>query len=128
MKERSGTAESAAFAAVVRNRHWRAPDAQVALAEWGRSGLELEEFTRRHGLDPRRLRRWQARLDQEGAPLRFHPVEFRLDPEPSDERERESGDGGVRLVLRGGRHVAVGRGFDEELLAQLVKVVESWSC
>jgi hypothetical protein len=116
------------LAAVVRNRYWRAADAQVALDEWVRSGLELEKFARRHGLDRRRLVRWQARLEQSEAPLRFHPVELCLKHESSPAEKPESDDGGVSLVLRGGRRVAVRPGFDEELLARLVGVLESWPC
>ena len=127
--KRSRAAEGGpAFAAVVQSRYWRAADARVALDEWGRSGRELAEFARRHGLAPRRLLRWEARLSRGETPLRFHPVELRLGLGASPNQGPGSDDGGVSLVLRGGRRVAVKRGFDEELLARLVGVVESWPC
>jgi hypothetical protein len=40
--------------------------------------------------------------------------------------EAANSDGGVAVVARGGRRVVVGRDFDEELLARVVRVVESW--
>lgn len=114
----------AAFAAAVHNARWREHDAEVVLEEWSISGLELEEFARRHELHPVRLRRWSERLGRREA-LRFHPVELRFDEHST--RERARGDSGVELVLVGGRRVAVRREFDEELLARVVRVVESWS-
>jgi len=61
--------------------------------------------------------------------LRFHPVGLRLNLEaPATHKGDSGGEDGVTLLLRGGRRVAVRRGFDEELLAQLLGVEESWSC
>jgi hypothetical protein len=34
----------------------------------------------------------------------------------------------VELVLRGGRRLAVERGFDAALLEELVRIAESWPC
>jgi hypothetical protein len=113
------------FAAVARDPYWREDEARVVLEEWSGSGLELEEFSRRHELNPGRLRRWSERLGQ-GRRLEFHPVKLRLDGLPT--REPFRGEGGVSLVLSGGRRVAVERDFDEELLARVVRVLESWPC
>lgn len=115
----------APFAAVARDPYWREEEARVVLEEWCGSGLELEEFARRHELNAGRLRRWSERLGQRGG-LKFRPVKLRLDGLPTQEPVR--GEGGVTLVLRGGRRVAVGRDFDEELLARVVRVLESWPC
>lgn len=65
------------FVAAAGNRYWREEDARVVLEECSSSGLELEEFARRHQLKPRRLRRWFERLAPRGL-MRFHPVELRL--------------------------------------------------
>ena len=125
MKRSKRGQAQAGFAAAARSRYWREEDARVVLAEWSSSGLELEEFAGRHELKARRLRRWSERLGP-GRRVRFHPVELRFDGFPTGEAVR--GEGGVAVVLRGGRRVAVGRDFDEELLARVVQVVESWSC
>lgn len=116
-----------AFAAAVRSRYWREEEAQVVLEDWRDSGLELEEFARRYELSPRRLRRWSERLGGDAEPeLRFHPVALQVD---GPTRERPASEtSGVELVVPGGRRIAVEREFDEELLARVVRVVESWSC
>lgn len=114
------------FGCVVGGRRWREEDARVALEEWSRSGLGLQEFARSHGLSRERLGRWVKRLGLVPG-LRFHPVEVRPDRAlPNTPPETSIGEGGVAVVLRGGRRVAVGRDFDEELLARVVRVVESW--
>ena len=125
MKSAKRGQAQAAFRAASRNPYWGEEDARVVLAEWSSSGLELEEFARRHGLNAGRLRRWSERLGPRRG-LKFHPVELRFDGLST--RLPVSGEGGVAVVLRGGRRVAVGRDFDEELLARVVQVVESWSC
>ncbi len=117
--------DQGAFRAVARNPYWREGDARVVLEEWSSSGLEVAEFARRHGLRAGRLRRWSERLGARRG-LKFHPVELRLDGVSAG--PPVSGEGGVAVVLRGGRRVAVGRDFDEELLARVVRVVESWPC
>jgi hypothetical protein len=114
-----------AFRAAVRNQYWRRGDAEVVLEEWSSSGLTLAEFAHRHGLKVERMRRWSESLGQQPVP-KFYPVELRCDSFPTPEPTRD--DSGVELVLRGGRRVVVQREFDEELLARVVRVVESWSC
>jgi len=115
----------ATFAAACRSRYWREEDARVVLEEWSSREIGLEEFARRHGLSERRLRRWSERLGRSMAGgMRFHPVELRLDGLARG--EAANSDGGIAVVARGGRRVVVGRDFDEELLARVVRVVESW--
>lgn len=125
MKVAPGGRRQDAFAAVVRSGYWRERDARVVLAEWRGSGLELEEFARRHRLSRRRLRRWSERLSPPRR-LTFHPVELRVDGPSSGGASSE--ECGVALVLRGGRRIAVGRDFDEGVLARVVRVVESLGC
>ena len=127
MKGSKRAQEQTAFLAAARSSYWREADARVVLEEWSSSGLELEEFARRHELAPRRVRRWSERLGA-GRKVRFHAVELRFDGHTPGEGEAVNGEGGVAVVLRGGRRVAVGRDFDEQLLARVVRVVESWSC
>lgn len=106
-------------------RYWRAEDAALVVAAWRRSGESLAAFSQAHGLCPGRLRRWEARLQEPGTLPTFYPVRV-------VEGGREGGDSGegsrLELVLRGGRRVVVSRGFDRELLEEVVRVVEGWSC
>lgn len=108
--------------------YWRATDAQQVLDLWRRSGMTLSEFARRHGLDRNRLARWRDRLREESA-VRFHPVQV-------VERRRQSvapdildgQDGcGIDIVLLSGRRLMVRRGFDADLLAQVIGVLEGES-
>ena len=87
------------FAAVVGGRRWREAEAGTVLKEWARSGLELEEFARRHGLKPQRLRRWSERLGQPRVPA-FHPVELRLDGSATPERSSPDGTKRQQVVMR----------------------------
>jgi hypothetical protein len=115
----------ATFVAACRSQYWREEDARVVLEEWSSSEIGLEEFAKRHGLNERRLRRWSERLGRSiPGRIRFHPVEVRLGGLAGG--EAANSDGGVAVVARGGRRVVVGRDFDEELLARVVRVVESW--
>jgi len=126
MKRANKGQTPAALGAAARNPYWREEDARTVLEEWSSSGLGLKEFAGRYGLSAGRLRRWSERLGRRRR-LRFHPVAVQVDGVST--RPPGSGDeGGIAVVLRGGRRVAVGRDFDEEVLARVVRVVESWPC
>lgn len=120
-----------------KNRYWRAEDAEVVLAALAESQLSVAAFSREHGLSAARVQRWRERL-RESEPrsrrsprrltagpnpsLRFHPVRV-MDLRASSVSSRESE---VELLLAGDRRIVVRRGFDAELLQELVRVVESW--
>ena len=100
---------------------------------WEQSGESLAAFARRHGLRRERLARWRVRLRKERRParLRFHPVTVRESPGvgigPSVPAP-PAGGSGLELVLRGGRRISVGHGFDAAVLVELVRVLESGPC
>jgi hypothetical protein len=125
MKVAAGGCHQDAFGAVVRSGYRREEDARVVLAEWRGSGLELEEFARRHRLSRRRMQRWSERLSPRRG-LTFHPLAVRVEEPVSGGPSSE--DCGVALVLRGGRRIAVGRDFDEGVLTRVVRVVDSLGC
>lgn len=67
-----------ALAALAANRYWTEADGRAALAAWRASGEPLAAFAARHGLGPKRLVRWQRRLDtpQPAPPTGFAPLEL----------------------------------------------------
>ena len=109
------------FALVLKRRRWSVRDAQVVLSAWRESGETLSSFAGRHALVAERLLRWRRLMT--GTVIRFHRVKVAA---PSDQATTVTG--GVELVLRDGRRVAIRRGFDAGLLKELVRTVESWSC
>ena len=113
-------------AAALQSGYWHREAAELVLGAWAESGLSLTAFARRHRIQAKRLGRWRRRLEEapETGPI-FHRV--RLIPD-SERNEMAAGDGGLELVLRGGRRVSVRPGFDTATLEQLVRIVESWSC
>lgn len=99
----------------------------MVLATWAESGLSLAAFARRFAIGTERLRRWRRRLGDGAEQMpTFHPVRLLVAAEQSGNGGSE--DSGVALVLRGGRRVSVRSGFDAAVLAELVRVVETWSC
>lgn len=122
-QRQNGTTRS--LARRIPNRYWRAADAEQVLDAWRRSGRSVAAFARRHGLSPRRLLRWRARLEPAVAPV-FHRVQVvgREHPTPITPSRPEP----LELELRGGRRIRVPAGFDAELLAELVRTVEGWGC
>lgn len=112
-------------AAVFRKAYWRAEDAREVLAEWRRSGVTLTEFARREGLSRNRLAWWRARLGVERAP-RFHRIE--LIHAPTTAGVGGSSGEAIEILVGGGRRVAVRRGFDPDLLAEVLRVLESRGC
>jgi transposase-like protein len=90
------------------------------VAEYEVSGLSRLEFCREHGLASSTLARYRKRWKQgsgEGAgPSRWLAVELAGSP--------AAGASGLALVLRSGRRIEVGRGFDAKTLEQLVHLLE----
>jgi len=124
-----------------REAYWR-----QALADWSRSGLSKVAFCRERGLSPSAFHWWKGEL------VRRDAAKGSLLPSPSSAKGGETearpafvavrlaegavdgaavplrADGGVEgaveVVLMNGRRVRVGSGFDGELLAQVVRVLE----
>lgn len=118
----SSNSTSVVLAQAASRRRWRVEDAERVLSAWRDSGVSVSSFARRHGIHVARLLRWRQHLAQ-GDRLKFHPVQL------VSGSDREGVEGGiVTLVLRNGRRVEVGRGFDAGLLEEVVRAVESWSC
>ena len=127
MKKRSTTAPSLAHA--LASRYWSDLEAREVLSAWERSGEPVSVFARRHGLSPHRLLRWKNR--RHGSARRsgpaFHPVQVVEEGHPT--RAVGSGESGaLELIVSGSRRIVVRRGFDPEVLRELLRVLESRSC
>jgi len=104
-----------------RRRYRTRAEAEVLAAEFEASGLTQREFSERRDLPVKTLARYVKRYRQrpaeaEGAP-RWVAVEMA-------ESEPGAGRSGLWVELGGGRRIAVGRGFDEATLRQLVTALE----
>jgi transposase len=85
---------------------------------WRASGLSVRHFCARHGLAPPSFYAWRRELQGRDAEQpAFVPVCVVADDGPA-------GDDRVDIVLRGGRTVRVGPGFDAATLRQVVAVLE----
>jgi hypothetical protein len=111
--------------AVLARGYWRAKEAERVLEAWRQSGLALSVFARRHGLNRSRLMRWKGVLEgqEPQAALVFHPIRVM-----GGKNEEVARGESLELILRGGRRVSVRRGFDAEVLEELVRVLESFPC
>ncbi len=121
MPQRKRSSEQSA---VLQKLYWRAADAQEILDLWRQSGMTLTAFARTHGVERGRLARWRDRLTTaENVVPRFHRVRVVESPaRPGPTRQ------GVAVLVAGGRRVAVRPGFDRDLLAEVVRVLESLPC
>jgi len=105
-----------------RRRRWKINDARSALAALAASGLSLDEFAQREGLQVQRLRRWSRRLtkeDRRAAAVR--PVRV-VAPELIEIRPRRAEP--VEIVLASGRVLRVAETIDVAALARLVAALE----
>jgi hypothetical protein len=130
---KTGSVRGAELRAALQGDYWRADSAELIVAAWEQSGESLTAFARRHGVRPNRLARWRDRLRKtpEPARLRFHPVKVRETPVDGIARSVPAvaeGGSGLKLVLRGGRRIVIGRGFDAAVLVELMRVLESGPC
>jgi len=103
------------------------------ISEQGRSGQSVAAFCRERALRASHFYWWKKRLRaaagseaRRTAMTRFVEVKLaRAGPERPATDAPHGGDGRVEVVLRNGRSLRVGRGFDAELVRALVAVVES---
>lgn len=101
-----------------KERFWR-----TMVRRWRRSGLSIREFCAEQQIAEPSFYAWRrtiARRDAEATS--FVPV--RVVP---DERSGPNGDksgGGLELVLRAGRLLRIGPGFDTPTLQRLLAVLE----
>jgi len=128
-----------------REAYWR-----QALAEWSGSGVSKVAFCRERGLSPSAFHWWKGELVRRDAargsrPSSPSPVkggETKARPafvavrvaegavDGAAVRLRAGGgvEGAVEVVLGKGRRVRVGSGFDGEVLAAVVRVLEAMPC
>jgi hypothetical protein len=92
------------------------------------SGLPVSAFCRERGIAAASLFAWRRRLA--GGEAVFRPVKVAATPSPS--REDGGGGGGdgrgegaVELHLPGGRLLMVRRGFDRQLLVDVIRALEA---
>ncbi len=117
---------SAKLSALAQNPYWREADARLVLDLWQSSSLSLSAFAAEHGLSHNRLARWRRRLDAKAPGPRFHPV--RVIDSPSVSVAADSSSSSIEVIVAGGRRVAIDRGFDPNLLAEVVRALEAIGC
>ena len=103
-------------------RRWKTTDARSALTAFAASGLSLDEFARREGLQVQRLHRWRRRLatqDRRATAVRPAPV---VAPELIELRPRRAEL--VEIVLASGRVLRGAETIDVAALARLVAALE----
>lgn len=105
-----------------RRRRSRAEVDQL-VAEYEASGLTRQEFCGRHGLALATLDRYRKRRQQRhedsSADSRFIRVEL-----SGAKQAAGRGSSDLIVLLSNARRIEVKRGFDAEMLAQLVRVLE----
>lgn len=84
------------------------------------SGLSVAVFCRRDGVAASSFFAWKRKLSLVPATPAFVEATVAGTPPPPPPRSA----GRVEVRLRGGRRVRVGRGFDRDLLAQVVAALE----
>lgn len=114
------------FTALVRaaaqSKYWREQDAELVLSAWEESGRSLASFAREWGINRARLTRWRQvladRAPSTSPSPAFHPVHVLA----AEDGPRASG---LELLLANGRRIVVPRGFDEDTLKRLLRLVET---
>lgn len=96
---------------------WTGEEASIALSALEDSGLSVNAFAEREGLDPQRLYFWKRRLG--GAKARPSAKFVELTPRST---------GAVEVVLRNGRVLRVPVSIDASALRALVAVLEDGAC
>lgn len=105
---------------VVRQRRSRQEAEQVA-AEYESSGLSQIEFCQERGLALSTLARYRSRLQRQAAAGSNTLLAVEVSGQPPASVAAGSP---LTVVLRSGRRIEVGRGFDADALEQLVRLLE----
>jgi len=84
------------------------------------SGLTIAGYGRRHGIAASALYVWKQRLARETPAPAFVRVQSTVQGQPAAGENAAV----IEIGLRGGRRLRVGRGFDHDLLAEVVGVLE----
>jgi hypothetical protein len=105
-------------------QRWSEEEARDAIEAWQRSGLELDDFAAKNGLEVIRLQRWMAKLKRsantpETAERRPQMLPVRIVSSASSETEM------MEIVLENGVRVRVRAGFDPRALAELISAARS---
>jgi len=102
-----------------RRRYWGAAEARIVVEAWRRSGERLASFSRRYGVDRRRVAWWASRLDRgKPAAVRFHPVLLT--------GGGDSGGTAIEVEMDGGWRLRLPRGFEAEELRQVLAALREW--
>lgn len=97
-------------------RRWSIGDAQATLSAMAASGLSLDAFARREGLQVQRLRRWRQQLDGGSVGKAATAAFVEVGRHAATER--------VEIVLRSGRTLRVSESIDAIALRRMVDVLE----
>jgi transposase-like protein len=88
-----------------------------------RSGLSVRAFCAEQGLSEPSFYAWRRTLAvRDEAAVRFVPVQVTSQPQPTTTEEGSLG--ALELVLRSGRRLRIGPGFDGPTLARLLALLE----
>jgi transposase-like protein len=101
-----------------RSRH----EVEQLVAEYESSGLNRSEFCREHGLALSTLGRYRKRREGQES-TRSNPL-LAVELSGRPQAAVAASGSALAVVLRGGRRIEVGRGFDAGALEQLVRVLE----
>ena len=100
---------------------WRA-----VIHEFTSGGETVAAFCARHGLATPTFYQWRRRLGaSKPTPALFLPVRVASTVAPPS---AVTAEGGVEVVLRGGRRLRLERGFDPQVLAAALATLEGVAC
>lgn len=104
-------------------QRWSEDEARDAIEAWRASGLGLDDFAAKNGLEVIRFQRWMAKMKGSSKPAATENGP-RMLPVRIVDRARSESDA-IELVLENGVRVRVRAGFDREVLAELISTVRS---
>ena len=122
MARASREAETQRWAAVCSAARWTSAEGRWVVAQWRDSGLSVQGFAEKHGLDPQRVYFWRKRSSpkprgERGA--RPALIEVEIAPSASSESSCR-----VDIQLNSGRRLSVAESIDVDVLERVVSVLE----